>query len=278
MKSVCSIVLFTLFSGLAADHLVTLEVSELEWNGNKIKRDKPFKIEHRFQLESPSFFLDSVNGNALWIRFYYVPVFNDTAEFSAFKFLIFDSSNRELDFATMTRWVKGTYDAGSKLQDKHGIRRWAGKLRYTPDTSVHAVRPYWRKDNYTFVIGGFSAWNATSASKKGRNKIQKDIYFQGLTAEPTALRAVGRHGDEKFFMSIHPIRYQWAGEVWMEMNVKLFLKSENGNMQQVLSHAFKSSDKNIIYNGQYKRQNAYEIRDSQNKYYMLVTDVMIIPY
>jgi hypothetical protein len=64
----------------------------------------------------------------------------------------------------------------------------------------------------------------------------------------------------------------------MEMNLKLFLKSENGNMQQVLSHAFKSTDKNIMYNGQYKRQNAYEIRDSQNRYYMLITDVMIIPY
>ncbi len=278
MKSIIALVLFACVSGLAADHVATLEISDFEWNGHVMKRKKPFKLEQRFQLESNSYFFDSIDGTVLWVRFSYVPIFNDTAEFPAFRFLIFDSANRELDFATSSKWVKGTYEAGSKLQDKFGVRRWSGKLKYTPDTSIHAPRPYWRKDNYTLVIGGFSAWNATSTSKKGRNKVQKDLYFQGLTSETTPLRAVGKHGDEKFYLSIHPIRYQWGGEVWMEMDVKLFLKTESGSMVQVLTHAFKSTDKNIFYNGNYKRQNAYEIRDSQNRYYMLVTDVMIIPY
>lgn len=273
-----ALILFTSFSCLKADHQVTLEISSLEWNGQTLKINKPFKLEKGFQFQSESYFFDSLNGASLWVRFSYDPIFNDTAEFPAFRFMIFDSAKRELDFVTSSKWVKGTYEAGSKLQDKFGVRRWSGKLKYTPDTSIHAQRPYWRKDNYTLSIGGFSAWNATSTSKKGRNKIQKDLYFQGVTAETTPLRAVGKHGDEKFYLSIQPIRYQWGGEVWMEMNVKLFLKAESGSMVQVLSHAFKSTDKNIFYNGNYKRQNAYEIRDSQNHYYMLITDVMIIPY
>jgi hypothetical protein len=165
-----------------------------------------------------------------------------------------------------------------KVQDETGLRKWEGKLRYTPDTSVHLKRPAWRQDNYTFKIGTFRAWNAQAEVKgNNNNRVLKNLYFQGLTGEKTALQSGGKYGNENYYMRVDPVRYQWAGEAWMEITVRLFKLQTDGMYLEILAHTFNSKDKNVFYSNVH-HDNAYEVRDKQNKYYMLFTEVLIIPY
>lgn len=262
---------------LYSDHRVSLEIREIEWNGSIKVLEPVKKWDVTFRSISETFFLDSIKGAKLYVRVYYVPVYYDSGEKPAFRMLLFDSNDRRMDVPTMTQYVAGTYDAGIRQRDEYGLRRWGGKLKYTPDTSVHLTRPQWRQDDFTFQIGSYKAWNATVNSKNASNKLQKNLYFQGSTGHRSDMRSGGRFGKEDFEICIDPVRYQWDNETWMELTIRMFKVQSDGKKLEVLAHTFNSQDKNIIYKGG-RRQNAYEIRDAKNKYYMLLTDVMIIPY
>ncbi|MBS3914854.1 MAG: hypothetical protein KG003_10160 [Bacteroidetes bacterium] len=261
-----------------ADHIAKFELTKLEWNG-VIKTYSPAKkIELSFLEWSSNLVLDTLEGEILMIAIKYEPVYNDTGERPAFRMIIFDSFNREFDLYTATDWKKGHYEAGMKEQDETGVRKWEGALRYTPDTSIHLERPAWRKDNYTFKIGTFRAWNSQAQPKRGDdNRILKDLYFQGFTGERTELKPGGKYGDENYYMMVDPVRYQWAGDAWMEINVRLFRKNPDGSYVEILAHVFSSKDKNVFFS-HVTHDNAYEVRDAKSKYYMLMTGVLIIPY
>lgn len=262
---------------LYSDHRATIEIREIEWNGSVKVLDPIKKWDVSFRSVSETLFVDSIKGARLYVRLYYMPIYSDSSEKPGFKMLLFDSSDRRMDVNTMTQYLVGTYDAGIRQRDEFGLRRWGGKLKYNPDTSVHLQRPGWRQDDFTLQIGSYKAWNALSKDKNNANKMQKNLYFQGSTGKRSDMRSGGRFGKEDFEICIDPVRYQWENDVWMELTVRMFKIQQDGKRLEVLAHTFSSQDQNIIYKGG-RRQNAYEIRDARNKYYMLLTDVMIIPY
>lgn len=269
-------VIFSL--SLKADHVSKFEIAEIEWNGTLKTYNPVRKFEFRFSELSPVFFIDSIQGAPLFGRFIYVPIFSDHSERPGFVFEVFDSSDKRMNIITKTDYKQGIYDAGMKVKDQLGYRRWLGKLKYTPDTSIHLVKPVWRKDRYTLKVETFRAWNAENKKAKSENnRIIKNMYFQGYTGELTPMQSGGKYGNESFYIQVDPERYQWGSEVWLEIKVRLHRKNPDGTYYEVLAHVFPSTDSNITYSGQ-RKQNAYEIRDAENKYYMLLTGVLLIPY
>jgi hypothetical protein len=261
-----------------AQHIGKFEISEIRWNGEVKTYNPSKKFEFKFTDKSDSFFIDSIKSSVLFGRFIYQPIYNDTSERPAFEFVMGNFINTDLDIIARTDFKPGKYDAGMMVKDKLGERKWTGKLRYLPDTSVHLARPAWRKDNFTLQIETFRAWNAEADIKgNNNNKVLKDLYFQGSTGNLFEMRSGGKYGNENFYFQLEPIRYQWGLDVWTELLIHLYKKQTDGQYLEVLAHTFKSTDKNIFYNG-VRKQNAYEIRDAKNKYYMMFTGVLIIPY
>lgn len=260
-------------------HKAVLEINEIEWNGVQANYSKPvLKYVKEFREESDVFYLDSFNGSRLFGHIKYLPIFNDTSDRPGYVFTIIDSNNLSMNISLPTDYKVGTYDAGYKIKDQHGTRRWVGKLKYTADTSIHLSRPAWRQDNYTLQVETFKAWNSKAHVRGNQaNRVLKNLYFQGMTGEKPIMKSGGKYGDENFYLQVHPVRYQWGHEVWMEFTFKLYRMQGDGKYLQLLAHTFTSSDKNVIYNGN-RKNNAYEIRDSQNEYYMLITGITIIPY
>lgn len=267
-----------LFVQLKANHKVHLEIKEVEWNGNLKSLAHKAPWEFDFREKSEVYFLDSIGKIKLFFTVEYVPIFSDLSDAPGFKFTLFDSADRNMDVALFTQYKKGTYDAGIKHKDAAGLRRWAGKLKYTPDTSIHLQRPSWRQDNFTFQIGSLSVWNAKTKGKTPKRKTQKNIDFYAMTGVKSEFRYAGKYGKEKFEICIDPIRYQWGNEVWVEVTVRMYKKTESGENVEVLAHIFSGKDKNILYNGGDAKNNVYEVRDAANKYYMLISRVMLIPY
>lgn len=278
MRCILLFVLLVLFCSAQAQHVAKLEITELEWNG-KVKTLNPAKkFEFKFTEKTDKFFIDSIGQVPIFGQLIYLPIYNDTSDRPGFEFRIVDIEKPDLDVITRTDYKAGKYDAGIKVKDMHGQRRWAGKLKYTPDTSVHLPRPTWRNDNFTLQIETFRAWNSqVSINGNKNNKVMKELYFQGTTGVKSDVRSGGRYGEENFYMQLEPIRYQWGSDVWMEMLIHLYKKQTDGQYLEILAHAFKSTDKNIFYNG-VRKQNAYEVRDAKEKYYMMFTGVLIIPY
>lgn len=263
---------------LMADHIAKWELSEIEWNGSIKTYNPVLKFEQKFQTESEVFTVDTIDGIILFGKFEYLPVFNDTSDRPGFIFLLYDAGNRSFDISTPTDYKAGMYDAGSKVKDQSGLRRWAGKLRYVPDTSVHMPRPYWRQDNYTLQIETFKAWNSeTEIKNNAAQRMVKNLYFQGHTGEKTPIQSGGKYGSENYYILADPVRYQWGNEVWTEITIRLHRKQSDGKLVEILAHTFSSKDKGVLYNGAIKN-NAYEVRDSRDKYYMLLTGVLLIPY
>lgn len=278
MRVIIVLILFVV-GPLNALHIARFDLTELEWNGTIHQFTAKRSYEITFTDKSQPKIIDTILGHKIYVQFFFKPVYNDFGDKPGFHCVLFDSLDRNDDVDIKFIYKAGLYDAGGKVKDAKGLRRWAGKLKYYPDTSIHIAPNTWRRDNFTISVASFQAWKAVKSAKNGKvtGKELSKMYFEGQTGRPLAGKYAGKIGPDELELVVDPIRYQWDGEVWMEVVIRLFIKMPDGKKMEILAQAFDSRDRNVEYKNRQIR-NAYEVRDADNIFYMLIQGIKILPY
>ncbi len=264
---------------LHADHIARFEVKELEWNGTLKKYGNGRKVEAKFSHNSTPVYIDSFAGSALFVKFVFAPVFSDKGQKPAFYAIVFDSNHRDQQLFSKSIFERDLYDASAREKDQSGTRRWAGKLKYIPDTAIKNVRPAWGSDHFTLMIEKVQCWRDLKKGKKPiiKGKRLKKLYYEGYTGVPSEPKYAGKIGLEKWDIVMDPVRYQWGDEIWFEFTMRLYATTPDGKRKEILAHKFDSRNKDLQY-GEVVKENAYEVRDSRSEVYMLLQRVYLIPY
>lgn len=254
-----------------ASHKVKFRLESLEWNGLKKTYSPARAWDLEFTGATEALPLDTMGNNLIFFKISVLPVYHDGGFEYGFLMEMYDKASPPNKLETQTRWVQGSYEAGSSTSGPQGNRKWTGSIRYTPDTSIHYTPPSWRKDHYTLNIGSIQTWR----NGKEVGNTAKNLLFEGHTGEKSYHRNLGRTGGEKITLEIEARRYAWGKQTWMELTMRYYAESE-GKKVEFLAHTFKSTDKNIL---QINRDihNAYEITDKRGNKSMVLM-VKLIPY
>ncbi|GEM_PF-2743638 len=279
VKNFLFITFLLFFFQAQSAHRVRFDLKELEWNGVLKKYGTLKRIEVYFELNSGPQLLDSFPGNALYVKFIYVPVYSDKGNEPGFYADVYDRNSSFPPLRLKTIYEEKKYDAGIKEKDKDGTRRWAGELRYFPDTSIKSIKPAWRSDHFTLMIDHFQAWkNVKVGNKKTiKGKNLHRLYFEGQTGKLSEPKNAGKFKKERITLVMDPVRYKWGDEVWIMIHLRLYLTQKDGKKIEILAQPFDSRNKDIQY-GEVVKVNAYERLDKHGVYHMLTRGIYIIPY
>lgn len=269
---------FFIMGQIQAAHVCKLSLSQLEWNGSVrvYKTTKDFSFT--FTKGSMPVFVDSFSGKKIYAKVNYQPVYSDLGTSAGFTFTLFDSISKQFTLITRTRYEKGFFDAGYKENDEWGTRQWIGKLRYTPDTAVKIPPMGWSNDNFTFTIRECKVWLTPRNGKPSYGKLQHRLYFDGKTGKQTKPKKVGKVGKDKIYLILTPIKYVWGADRWIDIKVSIYRENDQGKKEILLEHLFAGKDKDIQYKYGRDPRNVYEVRDSNDEWYLLMIDVMLLPY